>query len=72
MKLKENLANVERLIRGLVVAPAAFIGVALVEPDSVVGIVRLAVTAVMLATALLSSCPLWALLGNNTSSRAAG
>ncbi len=71
MKLKASLANVERLIRGLVVAPAACIGAALAGPDSVVGIVLLAVTAVMLATALLSSCAV-ALLGNNTRSRVVG
>ncbi len=42
MKVEENLASVERLIRGLVVAPAAFIGAALVGADGVGGIVLLA------------------------------
>lgn len=72
MKMMENLANVERLIRALVVAPAAFIAAALVGPGSVVGIVLLVVAVVMLVTAIASSCPLWALFGINTRSRAAG
>ena len=71
MKIKENLANVERLIRGLVVAPAAFIAAALIGPSSIVGIVLLVVAAAMLVTALASSCPIWALLGINTRSRSA-
>lgn len=70
--MKENLANFERMIRGLVVAPIALIAAVLVGPGSVLGVVLLVIAAIMVGTALLSSCPIWALLGINTRSRAAG
>ena len=70
--MKPNLANVERMIRGFVVAPAAIIVAVLIGPGSLAGVVLLVVAAIMLGTALLSSCPIWALLGINTRSRTAG
>lgn len=64
--MKVNLANAERLIRAFVVAPAAIVLAFVLGPGSVAGVVLFAVAAIMLATAALSSCPLWALLRINT------
>ena len=71
MKLNVNLASVQRLIRGLVVAPAAFVGAARAGPASVVGVILLGVAAITVASTLLSSSPLSALVGT-TRSRATG
>jgi hypothetical protein len=70
--MRPNLANVERLVRGLVIAPAAFVAAAIVGPDTPAGVILLVVAAAMLITAVVSSCPIWALLGINTQSRAGG
>lgn len=61
--MPHNLHKHERAIRLFVVAPAALIAAILVGVGSTLGIVLLVVAALMVATAAVSFCPLYAALG---------
>lgn len=67
--MTRNMGTVDRLARGLLVAPAATIAALALGAGTVVGIVLLAVAAIMLATALTGFCPLYALFGVETRGR---
>ncbi len=63
--MTRNMATVDRLIRALIITPLAVVAY-LVGWTSFGGIVLLAVAAVMLVTALVGFCPLYAVLGLRT------
>lgn len=63
--MNSNMASVDRLLRGLVAA-ALLVGAVVLGPGSVVGIVLLALAAILLATAALAFCPLYKLLHIDT------
>ena len=65
--MTRNLGSGERLLRALVVAPVAILLALFVfGADSVLGVIALVVAFAMLATALISWCPIWRALGLNT------
>ena len=65
--MTRNLGSTERLVRAAVVAPAAILLALLVfEPGSVLGVIALVVAFAMLATSLISWCPIWRALGLNS------
>lgn len=56
------MGTVDRMVRGLLVAPAAALGAVAVGPGTPAGLILLAVAAVMVATALVGFCPLYRVL----------
>lgn len=64
--MERNMGTADRLVRGLVVAPAAIVGGIAVGVGSVLGIALLAVGGIMAATALVGFCPLYKLVGVRT------
>jgi UPF0716 family protein affecting phage T7 exclusion len=64
-----NMGSIDRLIRSVLVTPAAIVVAVVVGVGSVVGIVLLALAAVMLATSAAGFCPLYRALGIDTRSR---
>ena len=65
--MTRNLGSVERLVRAAVVAPAAVLLALLVfGPGSALGVIALVIAFAMLATSLISWCPIWKALGLNT------
>ncbi len=67
--MKKNAGTIDRLIRALVIAPAAVALAALSGWAGVWAIVALAVGGIMLVTAAVGFCPLYALLGIDTTGR---
>lgn len=65
--MKKNLGSVDRKLRAFVVAPALVIVGLLVGPAGWLAIVTYALAAVMLATSLASTCPIYSALGLHTS-----
>ena len=65
--MTRNLGSAERFVRALVVAPVAILLALLVfEAGSLLGVIALVIAFAMLATALISWCPIWRVLGLNT------
>lgn len=64
--MTRNMANIDRLLRAVVVAPLAVLAAYLLGWTSAAGIILVAVAAVMLLTALTGFCPLYAILGLRT------
>lgn len=67
--MKRNMGTIDRLVRGFVVAPAAIAWAATVDWSGVWAVVALASAGVMLFTALVGFCPLYAMLGIDTTGR---
>ena len=66
--MRVNMGSVDRVLRAVVVAPALLVIALVVGAGSVVGIVLLALAAVMLLTAVVGFCPLYTLFGLDTCS----
>ncbi|MEX2202598.1 MAG: DUF2892 domain-containing protein [Actinomycetota bacterium] len=64
--MKRNVGTADRLIRALVIAPAAILWAGAASWTGVWAIVALAIAAIMLATAAVGFCPLYALLRIDT------
>lgn len=64
--MRKNMGKVDRLARALVVAPLAVVGAFVAGPGSILGIGLLVVAAIMLATAAVGFCPLYAAFGVRT------
>jgi Protein of unknown function (DUF2892) len=64
--VKINVGSADRKLRAFVVAPVLVVAGLLVGPAGWLAIVLYALAAVMLATAVVSFCPLYALLGLRT------
>ena len=62
----------DRLVRVLLVAPLAVILAIVVGAGSVLGIVLLAVAAIMALTAVVGMCPLYSVIGISTQRNARG
>jgi hypothetical protein len=58
--MTKNLGTLDRWVRGLVVAPALLILALAVGTATVLGAVALVLAAVMLGTAVVGFCPLYA------------
>lgn len=66
--MKVNMGSVDRVLRAVVVAPAALVIALVIGAGSVAGIVLIALAAVMLLTAVVGFCPLYRLVGLDTRS----
>jgi len=64
--MQRNMGTLDRLVRSLVVAPAAVLVAMWFGLDTVGGIVALIVAGVMVATSVVGFCPLYALTGTCT------
>ena len=67
--MTKNMGTIDRVARAVLVAPAATIAALALGPATVVGVVLLVVAAIMVATAAVGFCPLYALLGIDTRPR---
>lgn len=67
--MQKNMGTADRLIRALVLAPAAIAAALLVGPGTLGGIALLGVAVVMLATSAVGFCPLYAPFGIRTCPR---
>lgn len=67
--MKQNLGSLDRLVRGLVIAPVAVIVALLVGLTTPVGLAALGAASIMGATAARRSCPLYTLFGISTCGR---
>lgn len=67
--MKQNMGTADRLIRLLGVAPALLVLAYLVGFGSVVGVLAMVVAVVMLATAAIGFCPLYAPFHLHTDAR---
>jgi Protein of unknown function (DUF2892) len=67
--MANNMGTIDRLARALLIAPAATIAAFALGLGSIAGIVLLVVAAIMLVTAAVGFCPLYALLGIDTRGR---
>ncbi len=64
--MTRNMATIDRLVRGILIAPVAIVVGIIAGPVSAIAIVFYAVAALMLVTALVGFCPLYALFGLRT------
>jgi len=69
--MKHNMGIIDRIIRAFVIAPVGVLVAAGTGYGTVAGIVALIVAGIMLATAAVGFCPLYALFGFDTSRRKA-
>jgi Inner membrane protein YgaP-like, transmembrane domain len=64
--MNRNMSNLDRALRGLLVAPVAIAATVVVGTGSAAGMLLFALAAIMLATSVIGFCPLYALLRVNT------
>ena len=64
--MKRNVGTLDRVLRVLVVAPLAVIGAVAAGTTTPVGLLLIAVAAIMVVTGLVGFCPLYALFGIST------
>jgi hypothetical protein len=65
--MNRNVSNLDRVLRGLLVAPAAIAAAVVVGTlSAAAGMLLFAFAAIMLATSVIGFCPLYALLRVNT------
>jgi hypothetical protein len=57
--MKKNMGITDRLVRGVLIAPTLVIVAFLVGFTTLVGVIAVALVAVMLATAAVGFCPLY-------------
>jgi Protein of unknown function (DUF2892) len=67
--MSRNMSNLDRALRGFVVAPIAIVLAVLVGAGSLGGILLFALAAIMLATGAVGFCPLYALFRLDTRGR---
>ena len=67
--MKRNVGTVDRVIRAFVIAPVALVLAALAGWTAGWAIAALVVAGLMLGTAAIGFCPLYALLGIDTAHR---
>jgi hypothetical protein len=63
VSMTRNLGSVDRIVRGVLVAPLALAGALAVGPAGPAGILLFLVGAIMLVTAATGFCPLYRLVG---------
>jgi Protein of unknown function (DUF2892) len=64
--MTKNMNTLDRALRAFVVAPLLAIAALFIGAGTILGVVLLVLTAVMLATAAVGFCPLYALFHLNT------
>jgi len=64
--MERNTGTLDRIVRGVIVAPAAVWGALVLGAGTPGGIALLAVAAVMLVTAIVGFCPLYRVLRIST------
>lgn len=64
--MTKNMNTLDRVLRAFVVAPLLVIATLFVGAGTILGVVLLVLAAVMLATAAVGFCPLYALFHLNT------
>lgn len=64
--MNKNMGSLDRTLRGFVVAPLLIVAGVLVGPGGWLAVVLYALAAVMLVTASIGFCPLYAPLGLRT------
>jgi Inner membrane protein YgaP-like, transmembrane domain len=64
--MTKNMNTLDRALRAFVVAPLLVIAALFIGAGTILGVVLLVLTAVMLATAAVGFCPLYALFHLNT------
>lgn len=69
--MKRNMGTADRLIRAFLIAPAAVAVALLVGPTTLWGIVAWVGAGIMLVTAAIGFCPIYALVGITTLPRRA-
>lgn len=57
--MKQNMGSVDRLVRGLVLAPALLVVAWVVGIGSVAGVVAAVLAVLMIGTAAVGTCPLY-------------
>jgi Protein of unknown function (DUF2892) len=67
--MPRNMSNLDRGLRGFVVAPAAIVLTTVAGAGSIGGIVLFAPAAIMLGTSAVGFCPLYRLLHIDTRGR---
>jgi hypothetical protein len=67
--MSRNMSNLDRALRGFVVAPIAIVVAVVVGAGSIGGIVLFVLAAIMLATGAVGFCPLYALFRLDTRRR---
>lgn len=67
--MRKNMGTIDRAARAFLIAPAATITALALGATSIAGVVLLVVAAIMVATAAVGYCPLYALLGIDTRGR---
>ncbi len=63
--MPHNMRTADRVVRTLLIAPAAVIAGVLLGPAGVLSLVLYAVAAVMVATSAIGFCPLYVLMGGS-------
>lgn len=67
--MQRNMGTADRVVRGVLLAPAATIAALAAGAGTLAGVILLVLAAVMLATALAGFCPLYRLFGIDTLGR---
>jgi hypothetical protein len=67
--MQRNMGTADRLVRGILIAPAATIAAVPAGAATLAGVVLLVLAAIMLVTALTGFCPLYRLFGIDTLGR---
>jgi hypothetical protein len=67
--MSRNMSNLDRGLRGFVVAPVAIVLATVAGAGSIGGIVLFALAAIMLGTSAVGFCPLYGLLHIDTRGR---
>jgi hypothetical protein len=67
--MTRNMSTNDRLLRAALAAPAALGGALVLGPATILGAVLLVLAAIMLGTAAIGYCPLYALFGLSTCGR---
>lgn len=67
--MRRNMGTLDRVLRALVVAPIALIAGLVAGAGTPLGVILIIVAAVMLATAAIGFCPLYAPFGLKTCPR---
>ncbi|HSL65052.1 MAG TPA: DUF2892 domain-containing protein [Gaiellaceae bacterium] len=67
--MQRNMGTADRLVRGILIAPAATIAAVAAGAATLAGVVLLVLAAIMLVTALTGFCPLYRLFGIDTLGR---
>jgi hypothetical protein len=67
--MTKNMGTIDRAARAFLIAPAATIAALALGPATIAGIVLFVVAGIMVATAAIGFCPLYALVGIDTRAR---